>query len=78
MSIATQRKIDYSDCVRNFREYAARLGELARGELTRRDKFQDVVPYLEKTARSLEENQLEPSGKPTSAPPVIAPTQPTI
>ena len=59
MAMAPQRKIVYSDCVKNFREYAARLGDLVRGEGTLRDKFQDVVPYLEETARTLEAKKTE-------------------
>ena len=62
MAMTTERRIDYSDCVNNFREYAVRLEELAGGEVTRQAKFVDVVPYLEKTARSLEEHEVETTG----------------
>lgn len=48
------RRADYTDCVRNFREYAVLLDQLAASDSFDAGELNAIVAYLQQTASCLE------------------------
>ena len=48
------RHADYSDCVRNFREYAVLLDQLANSESFDTAELNEIAAYLQQTAQCIE------------------------
>lgn len=57
MAKAAADRIDYTDCVRNIREYAVRLSEIAQQAGSEPDELRRAVSHLEASALALEERQ---------------------